>query len=81
MRLHRRIAASDSQHPFGGQATSQLRLALGFAPQPCDWFAFSRMKTLQALFDAKYKSPSVGRAFVPGFETSVVRHQSPTYER
>ena len=32
-------------------------------------------------FDAKYKSPYVGRAFVPGFETSVVRHQSPTYER
>ncbi len=43
------IAASDSQHPFGGQATGQKWPALGFASQPCDWFAFSRMKTLQAL--------------------------------
>ena len=40
---------SDSQHPFGSQATDHKWPALSFAPQPCDWFAFSRMMTLQAL--------------------------------
>ena len=45
----------DSQHPFGDQAAAiwfriEIRtiVALGFASQPYDWFAFSRMMTLQA---------------------------------
>ena len=39
----------DSQHPFGDQATAICKIvALGFASQPYDWFAFSRMMTLQA---------------------------------
>jgi len=42
---------SDSQHPFGGQAASHKKWsALSFAPQSFDWFALSRMMTLQALF-------------------------------
>jgi hypothetical protein len=39
----------DSQHPFGNPATTTCKVAvLGFASQPFDWFAFSRMMTLQA---------------------------------
>ena len=32
-----------------------LNVALGFASQPYDWFAFSRMMTLQALFPAELR--------------------------
>jgi hypothetical protein len=42
--------ADDGQHPFGNLATASEPVtstaplsALGFAPQPCDWFALSRM--------------------------------------
>jgi len=50
-----------SQHPFGNPATEQLtvrehdvrRPALGFAPQPYGWFAFSRMMTQQARHSPK----------------------------
>jgi hypothetical protein len=59
--IHLRLKWSEdhrnhSQHPFGNQAAvrvfharHEVRPALGFAPQPCDWFAFSRMMTPQAL--------------------------------
>ena len=59
--------ADGSQHPFGNQATIPCHaeappsMALGFAPQPCDWFAFSRMMTLQAL-EHEPPSPDVGQA-------------------
>ena len=56
------ITPRDSQHPFGGQATGHFWPALGFAPQPYDWFAFSRMMTLQALITRRSKSPCVGQA-------------------
>jgi hypothetical protein len=45
-----------SQHPFGNLASvrvfharHEVRPALGFVPQPYDWFTFSRMMTPQAL--------------------------------
>jgi len=49
-------AASNSQHPFGNPASERPTArerdarssALGFAPQPYDWFALSRMMTQQA---------------------------------
>jgi len=45
-----KINQDDSQHPFGNPATTICKItALGFASQPFDWFAFSRMMTLQAL--------------------------------
>jgi hypothetical protein len=59
---------------------SKAQPALSFAPQPCDWFAFSRMMTLQALCTRTDGSPNVGRAFAPDGKTSVVRPESPTYE-
>jgi hypothetical protein len=51
------IDHGSSQHPFGNQAAicvTELALGhrtrpFGFASQPYDWFAFSRMMTLQAL--------------------------------
>ena len=62
----------DSQHPFGDQATAILLsaaadtiVALGFASQPYDWFAFSRMMTLQARLTRNYASPHVGQTFKP----------------
>ena len=36
-------------HRTRGLAENASHPALGFASQPCDWFAFSRMMTLQAL--------------------------------
>jgi hypothetical protein len=39
-RPDRNCSLVNCQHPFGDQAASQKWLALGFAPQPCDWFAF-----------------------------------------
>src|SRR5687767_3250426 len=48
-----------AKHPFGNQATASRRGVLrtdyalrpfGFASQPYDWFAVSRMMTPQALF-------------------------------
>ena len=37
----------DSQHPFGNPAATACKATvLGFASQPFDWFAFSRMMTL-----------------------------------
>jgi hypothetical protein len=53
--------SDDRQHPFGNPATGPQNrgnhatgdLALGFAPQPCDWFAFSRMMTQQAVIHRK----------------------------
>jgi hypothetical protein len=35
--------------------------ALGFASQPYDWFAFSRMMTLQARLTRNYASAHVGQ--------------------
>jgi hypothetical protein len=53
----------DSQHPFGDQATTRCKfVALGFASQPYDWFAFSRMMTLQARLTRNYASAHVGQA-------------------
>jgi len=43
-----------NQHPFGNQATGHYWPALGFASQPCGWFALSRMMTLQALWLASH---------------------------
>ena len=52
----------DSQHPFGDQATATCKVvALGFASQPYDWFAFSRMMTLQARLTRNYASAHVGQ--------------------
>jgi hypothetical protein len=49
----------DSQHPFGDQATAICKIvALGFASQPYDWFAFSRMMTLQALLHGTTLRPT-----------------------
>jgi hypothetical protein len=61
----------DSQHPFGNPATAtdcefqrnrRIRAALGFASQPCDWFAFSRMMTLAGPLTRNFASAHVGQA-------------------
>jgi len=55
---------NDSQHPFGDQATSQLRPALGFASQPCDWFAFIEDDDAAGPFlHGAKRSPNVDQAF------------------
>ena len=47
--VHLSSDQDDSQHPFGNPATTTCKVTvLGFASQPFDWFAFSRMMTLQA---------------------------------
>ena len=57
------IDRDDSQHPFGNPATTICKIAaLGFASQPFDWFAFSRMMTLQARLTRNYASAHVGQA-------------------
>jgi hypothetical protein len=68
----------DSQHPFGDQATAiclsaaaDTIVALGFASQPYDWFAFSRMMTMQARFTRNYASAHVGQAVSPTMMRSV----------
>src|SRR4051812_18207276 len=62
---HLSIDRDDSQHPFGDQATTTCLsaaadtvVALGFASQPHDWFAFSRMMTLQALLHGTTLRPT-----------------------
>jgi len=61
--VHLSIDQDDSQHPFGDQATAMCKIvALGFASQPYDWFAFSRMMTLQALVRKTKFRPNVGQA-------------------
>src|SRR5262245_14237207 len=61
----------DSQHPFGNPATAtdcefqrnrRTRAALGFASQPYDWFAFSRMMTLAGPLTRNFASAHVGQA-------------------
>jgi hypothetical protein len=60
--VHLSSNRDDSQHPFGDQATAVCKtVALGFASQPCDWFAFSRMMTLQARLTRNYASAHVGQ--------------------
>jgi hypothetical protein len=52
----------NSQHPFGNPATTICKIeVLGFASQPFDWFAFSRMMTLQARLTRNYASAHVGQ--------------------
>jgi hypothetical protein len=61
--VHLSSDQDDSQHPFGNQATTRCKfVALGFASQPFDWFAFSRMMTLQARLTRNYASAHVGQA-------------------
>jgi hypothetical protein len=61
--LHLSSDQDDSQHPFGNQASTSCKfVALGFASQPFDWFAFSRMMTLQARLTRNYASAHVGQA-------------------
>jgi hypothetical protein len=60
--VHLSSDRDDSQHPFGDQATATCKVvALGFASQPYDWFAFSRMMTLQARLTRNYASAHVGQ--------------------
>ena len=46
------------------------RPALGFASQPCDWFAVSRMKTQQALHQQSAETPFVRAC--PGWDQKLV---------
>ena len=61
--VHLSSDRDNSQHPFGDQAATTCKvMALGFASQPYDWFAFSRMMTLQARLTRNYASAHVGQA-------------------
>ena len=61
--VHLSSDRDNSQHPFGDQAATSCKfVALGFASQPYDWFAFSRMMTLQARLTRNYASAHVGQA-------------------
>ena len=77
--MHLSNDQDDSQHPFGDQATTKCKFeALGFASQPYDWFAFSRMMTLQARLTRNYASAHVGQASHLTFD-EWCQAKSPTY--
>jgi hypothetical protein len=61
--VHLSSDQDNSQHPFGDQAATSCKfVALGFASQPYDWFAFSRMMTLAGPLDTESASDRVGQA-------------------